>query len=377
MTIRMLLMGVIVVLGPLLAGAQEEGAAPGGASADEPGERRPVLSPDQAVELARERFESGDTAAALDIVRRALRINPGHARANLLAGEMLMAEENYNGARDYFMQVLQAEPANFEANLNLGQIWIANRSWRQATYYLEQAERVAPRDERAEVKRLLAFSLAGEGKIGPAIAKAQEAVSISPNDYDVIRTLAEILQRVAGRDPRMVEQMLRASEQLVALAAGDVDGNPGDQRAVARLELAYQYELSALTTYYQSLQLTGPRGEPLDQVQPGREAEAADALLELAKTRDLHQTVRATLTTFDTIELLGRAVELQPEDVEALELLAQKFRVVRAQDAAVGVYQRILELAPDHEEAKSYLTRVGAPLEAEKSEEAAGTGGSE
>lgn len=351
MSIRMAIVLVLILVLPAMSVAQTN---------DDTASDTLAVSPDEAIERAREAWENGSFAEALDVVRRVLEADSDHVPANVLAGDMLIENNDYELARKHYRAAIDVEPLSFRANLGLGKIWIGNRVWRQAVGFLEKAERVAPTDRRAEVKRLLAVALNGAGKTEDAIEKAREALQIAPDDIDALRTLVQLRQTLVQRDPNQLDLALEEAAQLVELATKAVSEAPWERERLAQLRTCYDIELSILQQQLQSLYEINTRGQPTDELKPGMASRAAGTLSKIAVRMRRMAALQLSLAEHDTVVALERAAQYEPDNVAYLTQLAEAYHRIMDRRQAVAVFQRILELDPDNEEAKSYLSAVGA-----------------
>lgn len=307
---------------------------------------------------------------ALEAVRRVLAEDPQNMKAVLVAADLLLrgggaqGAGDFDRARSYFGKVLEFEPSNFRANLGMGRVWMANRHWRQAAKYLETAERIAPKELSGEVKQLLASAYAGMGNVSGAVQKAMEATQEDPDNLDALQVLVSIRLEVGRRDPRELDPAVADAGRYVKMAAASVEEKPWLHERLIRLEGAYQLELQVLREYQRSLFERDPHspGERRDRLQRGREAEAASALLRLAEKVRRHAVLRAALAEHDALMMIEQAVEYEPEDLQCLEAQASAYMRTQNRERAIEVYQRILELHPNHSGAREQLEALGVPL---------------
>jgi tetratricopeptide (TPR) repeat protein len=338
------------------------------------------ITPTQAIEQARQLRASGQAADALELLRQVLKAAPTHIEANLLAGEICLDGNDFDRGRDHFKQVLDIEPSNFRANLGYGKILLANRSWRQAAALLEEAEKVAPADSRAEVKRLLAIAYAQMGHRQKAVDKAQEAVQANPDDLDALGALIQIRQAVAQTDPRQLELALSDADKLVQKAGQAVERSPWRRENLGRLGDAYQVKLGCLQAYHNSFYQRDSRNQPIDRLQPGKGSEAGALLNRMADTIREQALLRFVLAEHDAIMLAERSVsgEYDSKNVKYLEHLVASYQQLQEltarlvgpgvygdtslQEQAIEICRRILELEPENAVAQRYMKAVGASL---------------
>ncbi len=369
---------LVLVFAALLMPAAAQEATP-------PADPLSGMSPTEAVEHARELWESGTLAEALDLATKALEREPAHTAGNVLAGEILLETGDYNLARDYFKRALAVEPSNFLANLGYGRILLANRSHRQATAFLQVAEGVAPDDKRSEVKRFLAFALTGMGKITEGIAKAQEAVSAAPDDLDALETLVIVLQTAVNRDPRQIEPALEAATALATAASNEATDSPWDMSKLQRLDTAFKTRLTLLEAYHRSFYVRNFRDEATDELQPEKGPEAAAALITMAELHRRWAMLQLILAEHQALYFLETATRegYDPNNVEYLHTLAAAYQQVQAltvrllgpavaqdtklADKVANTCRKILAVDPSNQPAREYLESAGQPLSNEQS----------
>ena len=344
------------------------------------------LNPDEAVERARGLHQTGRTAEALDLLKSTLGAAPGHVEASLLAADILVASNDYDLARNYYMQVLDKEPSNFKANLGIGKIWLANRYWRQAVSFLEKAKDVAPQESQSEAKRLLAGAYAQVGQFQKAIDWSLKAVEDAPEDLDSLLILVQIRQALLARDPKQIELALTDAEKYLGKAAQAVARAPLDRKALARLDGAYEIlvapppDVGILQTYQQSFYQKEPGGRAIDKLLPGKGADSAAVLMRIADIYRQRALVRLVNAEQDAIVLIETAVkdEYDAKNVKYWEQLALTYQQLQDLTAklvgpeayadrtlperGISACRKILELDPDNEAARQYLQAVGAPL---------------
>jgi tetratricopeptide (TPR) repeat protein len=94
-----------------------------------------------------------------------------------------------------FGKALQEDANSFDALYNLGQILADAGALQEAEALLTRA--TAARQD-ADAERLLAITLAAEGKLAAALPHMQAAARLAPGDGDVQRLLAKLQTEVAA-----------------------------------------------------------------------------------------------------------------------------------------------------------------------------------
>lgn len=339
-----------------------------------------AVSPEQAVEEARQLREARRYSDAVDVLKNVLKNVPTHTGANLLAGDVLIDLKDFDSARVHYMKVLELEPSNFRANMGIGKIWIANRVPRQAASYLEQAEAVAPPDGRAEVKHLLASTYAQMGQVPRAIEKAQEAVQADPDDLDALQSLVEIRQAAAARDVQQVAPATADAEKYVQKAVEAARQEPWERDSLTRVSHAFDLRIAALQAYHNSFYKRDYRNQPTDELLPGKGPDAAAVLVRSADAMREQALLRLVLAEHDALLLAETAVKptYDPKNPKYIEFLAascQQLQDLTARllgaaalankklnERVAESCRKVLEVDPQSEAARRLLEAVGGSL---------------
>jgi len=349
--IRTLVVGILALSLATSAVGQAPATAPAPA---------PQATPGQLIEAARQQFEAGKLVEAQQLIQGALERDPASIEAQLLAGEIFFAANDYDTARNFFTAVTRVEPLNFRANLGYGKILNANRQYRQAAVRLEKAEQVATEPARiVEVKRALAEAYVGMGRATDAVTKAEEAVKADTQNLDARQTLVEIRLAAAARVPAQLEPALKDAEAYVQRVKELVQQKPWDKERLQRLNGAYDLLLSALRELHNSFYERNLRGDVTNTLLAGKQAEAAAVLNRTAEVVSEQALLQASLRSHDALMLTEKAVEYDPKNVKYLEHLAALYQETRNREKAAETCRRILELKPDHAAARQYLESVG------------------
>ena len=86
-----------------------------------------------------ERFQAGDTAAALTDYRNALVYSPNNTKFQFHLAEALGGAGRYDQARPYLLALLSESPGSGEVNLQLARIAVANNARADALRYYQGA----------------------------------------------------------------------------------------------------------------------------------------------------------------------------------------------------------------------------------------------
>lgn len=307
-----------------------------------------------------------------------LKADPENPEVLVVLAELLIHNRDFDRARKTFKQVLEKEPANYRANLGLGRHYLDSRYPRQATGYLETAARVAPPQSRAETLRLLASSLAAEGKRVRAVSTAEEAVSVDPTNVASLSTLIEMYL-----EAEQVEKALERARALVESARQARAANLPDRANLEQLITAQQTKIKCLSACYGLMCKRDARGRPTEQLESGKEADAVRILGEIATAQEEIAQLNWELGYHLTLQVIEPVARYQTEEIrERLETntshllnLAGLYWATHQTDRAVELFRRVVSLQkpsdpnPDEvrrnqETARQFLEQHGFPLTA-------------
>jgi tetratricopeptide (TPR) repeat protein len=309
---------------------------------------------DQAIDRIAELVKAGKSAEAGRLASEAqralsdvLQADPKYVEARVVLGELLMQTRDFDRARKLLQAVRQDEPGNFRANLALGRFYLDSHYPRQATAYLKQAANVAPPERKAETLRLLASSLAGEGNRVEAVSTAEQAVAADPTD---VISAANLIQMYL--EAEQFEKALERAKALVEAARQAHEAKLADRAALQQLIGAYQTEIKCLAAYYTLLCKRDARGRATEQLEPGKEAEAARVLSEIAAAQEETAKLNWELSYHNTLQIIEPVTGYQAEESRArlesntghLLTLAGLYWATHQTERAVEFFQRIVGL---------------------------------
>ncbi len=332
------------------------------------------MSVAQILELAKQKYQEAlksrgsDTGNlllrdAMKLVDAASEREPENTEANLIAGEILMESNQYDSARDRFLNVIRVEPGNYRANLGCGRIYNGNRMFRQAVQYLEKAERVASdKQQILDVKRALATAYAGSGDLPKAIAEMDETIKVDPADLESLQTAVEIRTIAAKTDLRQMDGAVKAADDFVQRCKESLEQEPSSLERVQRLDRAYDLSQATLRELLYSYFERTLRNEPTDRLLRGMEAQAAAALNRISERLRERAMLRTVLANHEALISAEQAVSYDPRNVKYLENVASLYQAIRNREKAVETCRKILALDPQHERARQYLASVNEPL---------------
>ena len=193
--------------------------------------------------------------ATLELTR-ALRLSAEPAVVHVDLGEVLDAQEDTSGARAEYETVLRLDPENLEAHLDLAVLDFSEGSYADAQAHTEEALDI--QEDSVLGTRLLAFSLAAQGKADRARPLLRLMVAFDPEDAWsqlclalVLRDLgsyaeaSKIMKIYATLEPEFAETAMMA-QLAEALDEGYVlDDAAGTAKARALGKEILEHELEA------------------------------------------------------------------------------------------------------------------------------------
>jgi Flp pilus assembly protein TadD len=145
-----------------------------------------------------ERFQAGDTAAALTDYRNALVYSPNNTKFQFHLAEALGGAGRYDQARPYLLALLSESPGSGEVNLQLARIAVANNARADALRYYQGAIYGEWNDDanstRWQIRRELCEYLISKGAINQAIPAALDLDENTPeNDAARLKIVGQLL----------------------------------------------------------------------------------------------------------------------------------------------------------------------------------------
>lgn len=114
--------------------------------------------------VARVRVQEGDTAGALVVLKKALALKPGLARANFFYAKVLREEGKYDEAASVFREVLAQYPRDRVVRDELGRVLFLQKHYGDAVKEFQQTIAIDPEDLQANYNLMLCYSGMGDDK---------------------------------------------------------------------------------------------------------------------------------------------------------------------------------------------------------------------
>jgi len=155
-------------------------------------------------------FQCGDLVSAINLIGKAISINPGIAAYWANMASLLNAQKEYDKARKACAQSLAIQPDYPDAHYHLGNALRGKKEFEEAVIALREAIKLKP--QFPEAVNSLGNALLSLGKIQEAIDTYKKALAQRPNFVDAMVNLGAALQ-TTGR----VEEAIAVYERAIEL----------------------------------------------------------------------------------------------------------------------------------------------------------------
>jgi protein O-GlcNAc transferase len=267
--------------------------------------------------------QTGHTAGAIELIGRAVAINPNIAEYHNDLGETYRRAGELDRAIACFQRAVALKPSAAMTYYNLGNALMAQARTGDAVTAYSRA--VALKGDRAELHGNLAIALHAIGQRDAAIAAYRRAIALDPDDSRVHSNLGVALLETGRSD-----EALAAFQRALALKDDDaeVHCNLG-----AALQKAGRLD-EAIAACNRALALA---------------PDHAEAYYNLGCARRLNGELDAAIAA------LSRTIALDPDHAEAHNNLGVAHHAAGWADEAGAAYRRAIALRPDHAEAHNNL----------------------
>jgi tetratricopeptide (TPR) repeat protein len=254
--------------------------------------------------------QDGRPVEAIDILSKAVSLDPGHAEPHFRLGLAFRDAGQLKPAIEELTAAVQLRPDHAGAHVALGVLLRGEGRTAESLEHFREAARHAP--ESVEARTNLGLASMEAGRLDEAIAEHQRAVALAPGDAGPHNNLAMALQQ-AG-DPR---QALAEYRKALALDAGRVDA-----RVNLALALASARDFDAAFLQFREAVRLQPDNYAMRMA-------FGNALCEAGHVAE-------------GIEQYQAAARLSPDSLDALTLLAQAYaRAGRPSDAVASLEQAL------------------------------------
>ncbi|MDP9175147.1 MAG: tetratricopeptide repeat protein [Planctomycetota bacterium] len=259
-------------------------------------------------------FDVGKLPIALDLINRAIAVNPGKWEYFSNLGLVLINLQRHEEAIAAYRKSLAMNPENISAHHNIGSAFQAMQRFDEAIASYREVLFRQPLN--AETCINLAHSLRAKGQYDQAIDAYRKYAALRPEAPDVDLHLGNALTE-ANRDEEAIEPLTRAVARY-----------PRDPLLHTNLGIALQTV--------------------------GRTADAITAHSTAAAIQpnepSYHYNLAISLLHFfrfpEAVAELQRAIDLAPEDPDFQNYMGNALRTIGKYDEAIPYYQKTIELAP-------------------------------
>ena len=291
--------------------------------------------------------------SALASLRVAIELKPDMADAHTNLGHVLWLKGHATEAMAALRRAIELDPAHAEAHGNLGAILHASGRHKEAVATFLRLIDLEP--ARADAHHSLGVALNAMGRAGEAMAAFRRTIELRPEHDDACYALGNLL-----KDEGRHEEAIATFTQLIRRRPehAHAQNNLGvSLHATGRL-------VEAASAFERTIELKPDHAQAYSNLgvalqDSGRTTEAAAAFRRaielnpaLART---HVNLGALLLDSGQAEagtaLLRRAIELEPHLAEAHFNLGIALYRENRLDEAIDAYRRVIELDPAHAEA--------------------------
>lgn len=285
-----------------------------------------IAFPQHAVVLALKAhvlLEERDLNGALEAANAAVAADRRSTRARYAQGKALMAIGDDEEGRKSFIELLKLEPSSAEAKIEISRMHLARNEIDSAIQYAREAVAAAP----AYIDAHLALA---------------RALMVRDDDFERATQVLSVLMRMAPKEPAVL-----VAAGGLAQAKGD---KAGAERAFTQAVLADPHSIPArreLIVYFLS---AGKADAARAQVR-----EALTLMPDSAETLLLAGRTFSVLSDPAAESFLKRAIELDPQSLDAYNTLATFYLSKGRRDDAVGQFQAVADRQPKSAEPRMML----------------------
>ncbi len=290
------------------------------------------------------------TEEAVDLLRRAVAVNPDDATAARNYGHLLTQLKRFDEALASFERLLKLRPDDAEGYNNRGVVLQKLQRTAEALASYEQALRLKPSYAQAYYNRGVA--LRASDRLEDALRSYDRALALNPHHADSHNNRGVVLQQL-----NRPQEALRSYEQALAIKADDAEvcSNRGSALlALGRPEEALESCERALAIAPRYAEAHGNRGNALRALKRFDEALAsyARALAIRPDCADVHKSRGVALQELErpeeALQSFERALAIRPNDAEGHISYANALMRLRRPEQALQSYARALEIEPEH-----------------------------
>jgi len=308
------------------------------AQATQPAATQPrTLSAEELMQRAGEALASGQLQKAVQMYDAVTRVQSdngpawlGLAEAHLGLGNLVPAADAYNRCRKLM-------PNNWRVLFGLGTVYLQQGYHKLARSLLEKSEGLAPPNERARIYVNLALTYRGLHRLDDAIERVRQALALESSNIDARQILVTLYAEAGRLDEAMAE-----TRATIELLQSQLREKPDDRQILEQMARFW----SLLADLLQGKISKAPND--------------ATAYLQLAGVLEQISLVNMQLGYHRALEQCRRAVELAPENPEALFAQARLEYLIGRVGAAAEGLRKVLQIKPEHGAARELLGKIEA-----------------
>jgi len=197
-------------------------------------------NPDGWVNIGRVRVQEGDTEGGIKVLKKALVLHPGLARANFFYAHALRQEGKFDEAATLLESVLQQYPKDRVVRNELGRVYFLQKKYAEAVKQFEYTLTIDPEDLQAHYNLMLCYNglgdekLAEEHKVRYLRFKANEAAQaitgpyrqIHPDDNNERQAIHEHVSVALGPPPKSSPGATPYAKRRAKLVIAQPGGTP-------------------------------------------------------------------------------------------------------------------------------------------------------
>ena len=287
-------------------------------------------------------LNNGRRDDALAALRELLAVNPNNAPALLQIGDIHLRSNNYSAAAASLRRYVNVRGDDFTGRFNLGVALDYSSKFDDALEQYGAAEKLKPND--AATKNNIGRIYFKRGRFDEAVAKFNEALVLDPAFYDARTNLAIVLAAQNKLDQSSAEWQTLATDVAAASRGAGVADRKALEARLATARSGIASNLLAQNKYK----------EAADEYRKLLALTPADSEARSGLGRALYN-----LKDYAGAETAYRAiVAANPKSANAYNDLGVVLEAKGDRAGALDNYQKALDLAPDHNEARSNVARL-------------------
>lgn len=266
------------------------------------------------LERAKSYLEQENYDKAAIELKNVLQIDPKHAEAYLLLGDLEEKRNNHRQAFGAYTKAVELAPDNTHAQAMLGRYYLLSGNTTKAAELAEGILAKAPNDVEGRVLR--AALRVREGEEDKALSEAEAVLTDHPGNADAAELVSAIYQK------------RRKPEKAISTLTDSIAKNPKD--------VSMRQQLARLYAEQNTVDMAEQVLREIIQLEPGKMTHRATLAVFLARTEKLA----------DAEKVLREAVQADPDDPQRTIVLAEFLANRRSVDQAKQELEKAIEANP-------------------------------